>query len=414
MTVKLYADSVYKIFGPDPERARELVAEGWDKDAIFERTGNVVAVADCSFQARTGEVFVVMGLSGSGKSTLVRCINRLIEPTSGTVRIDEVDVTAADVRQLRELRLRKMAMVFQHFALFPHMTVAENAAYGLKIRGMGAEERREKALRALEMVGLRGWADSPPENLSGGMKQRVGLARGLAVDPEILLMDEPFSALDPLIRHDMQKELLELQKKLEMTVIFITHDLHEALLVGSQIAIMKDGRFVQVGTPEEIVGDPADDYVQAFVADVDRGRVFTLRRLMRPAQPLVLGRDDLAQARKRLLEQDRRAILVVDEHGRPVGVIRERELLAHADGGDLASAMVSEVPTMGPRTLLAEAYRACADSALVAVVEDGELRGVVEPREILAALEAAPRPDTSKLESQPLGGEPATARAGDA
>src|SRR5690606_23617829 len=248
---KIRVRHLSKIFGEAPERALERLVAGADKDQIFEETGSVVAVADVSFEVGEGEIFVVMGLSGSGKSTLVRCINRLFEATAGELLVDDEDVLAMDGEQLRQIRLGKIAMVFQHFALFPHKTVAENVEFGLKVRGVAAEPRRERALEALDMVGLRAWADVAPSNLSGGMQQRVGLARALAVDPEVLLMDEPFSALDPLIRRDMQQELIRLQQALRMTIIFITHDLHEALTIGDHIAIMKDGRFVQIGTPED-------------------------------------------------------------------------------------------------------------------------------------------------------------------
>jgi glycine betaine/proline transport system ATP-binding protein len=269
------ARNVFKVFGPSPERGLELFRSGRSKEAIHRETGNILAVADVSFEVRKGETFVVMGLSGSGKSTLLRCLNRLIEPTAGRILVGDQDVVALDKAGLRALRLNTIAMVFQHFALFPHMTVADNAAYGLKARGLGAEERRERAVAALAKVGLDGWADAYPHSLSGGMQQRVGLARALAVGPQVLLMDEPFSALDPLIRRDMQDELVALQRELKMTIVFITHDLHEALKLGDRVAIMKDGAFVQVGEPQAIVCGPADPYVSAFTQDVDRGRVLT-------------------------------------------------------------------------------------------------------------------------------------------
>src|SRR5690554_1837696 len=283
LPAKLSMQGLYKVFGPAPEEAVELARGGSDKDEIYRRTGSVVAVNNVNLEVAAREIFVVMGLSGSGKSTLVRCINRLIEPTSGQLLIDGQDVLQADEEGLRQLRLNKVSMVFQHFALFPHRTVAENAAYGLKVRGVGAAERRAKAVEALEAVGLGAWADTSPVNLSGGMQQRVGLARALAVDPEILLMDEPFSALDPLIRRDMQQEVCRLQRELNKTSVFITHDLSEALKLGDRIAIMRDGEIVQVGTPEQVVGSPADDYVRDFTSDVARTTVLTVRWLMRAA-----------------------------------------------------------------------------------------------------------------------------------
>ena len=274
---------VGKAFGVDAGEALALARQGVSKSDILKRTGAVVAIDDVSFSVDAGEIFVVMGLSGSGKSTLVRCLNRLHDPSVGAIEIDGEDIVKASEARLRELRLGKITMVFQHFALLPHRTVAENVEYGLKMRGMAKAERREKALAALENVGLGGWGDRYPSNLSGGMQQRVGLARALALDPEILLMDEPFSALDPLIRRDMQGELIELQRRYRTTIIFITHDLNEALTLGDHVAVMKDGRLAQVGKPADIVLAPADDYVAAFTRDIDRGRVLPVRTAMRPA-----------------------------------------------------------------------------------------------------------------------------------
>lgn len=255
------------------------------RDEVQSATGQVMAVDGVSFDVPEGSFFVVMGLSGSGKSTLIRCLNRLIEPTDGRVLIDGEDVTALDEGQLRALRRTKIGMVFQHFALLPHKTVRENVEFGLKIRGTAAEERRAAADEALDVVGLARWGDYRPAALSGGMKQRVGLARALASQSEILLMDEPFSALDPLIRRDMQDEMLQLQRRFRKTIVFITHDLHEALHLGDKIAIMKEGRFVQTATPEDIVRAPEDPYVAAFTQDVDRGRVVTAATLMREPVP---------------------------------------------------------------------------------------------------------------------------------
>jgi len=277
MTTKISVTGLYKIFGDRPDAALDLLNRGEAKEAILEATGATVAVQDASFDVEEGEIFVVMGLSGSGKSTLVRLLNGLIPPTSGNILIEGQDVAQAKGEVLREIRRNTITMVFQHFALFPHWSVADNVAYGLKVKGMPVADRRERAMAVLDQVGLAPWADSLPGDLSGGMQQRVGLARGLASDPQVLLMDEPFGALDPLIRREMQDELIELQKTLKKTIVFITHDLNEALLLGDKIAIMKDGRFVQVGTAQDIVSNPAGDYVQAFVADIDRGRVFTAR-----------------------------------------------------------------------------------------------------------------------------------------
>jgi glycine betaine/proline transport system ATP-binding protein len=381
---KIHVRHLSKVFGESPERALDMLAAGVDKERVFRETGSVLAVADVSFDVGQGEVFVVMGLSGSGKSTLVRCINRLIEPTAGQLLVDDEDVLKANRESLRQIRLTKIAMVFQHFALFPHRTVAENVEFGLKVRGTPPEERRERALAALDLVGLRAWADVAPDNLSGGMQQRVGLARALAVDPEVLLMDEPFSALDPLIRRDMQKELLELQRRLGMTVVFITHDLHEALTIGDHIAIMKDGSFVQVGSPEEIVASPAAPYVAAFTQDVDRGRVITARRVMRP--PDTLAESEIGTARERLRSAHRGVLFVVDGAGRPLGL-----LLARDAGGALEAAPDAAIRRDFPRAArdakLAELFEACARELPVAVVDrEGRLAGVVHPSAVLAEL----------------------------
>ncbi|GAA5212842.1 quaternary amine ABC transporter ATP-binding protein [Streptomyces thinghirensis] len=277
-------DGLWKVFGPkaaripaDPELAALSPAE------LRSRTGCTAAVADVSFDVRKGEVFVVMGLSGSGKSTLVRCLTRLIEPTAGSIAIDGEDVRAMDKSRLRELRRHRAAMVFQHFGLLPHRTVLDNVAYGLEVQGMGRAERRERAAAIVAKVGLEGLEHRRPGQLSGGQRQRVGLARALAVDPQVLLFDEPFSALDPLIRRDMQEEVVRLHREEGRTMVFITHDLQEALKLGDRIALMRDGRVVQLGTPEEIVGSPADDYVREFVRDVPREQVLTVRTAMRPA-----------------------------------------------------------------------------------------------------------------------------------
>ncbi len=277
-------EHLYKIFGSRPDVALELIEQGLDKAEIFERTGMTIGVRDAHFTVYRGEVFVVMGLSGSGKSTLLRMLNRLIEPSAGTVRIQGEDVTQMDRRDLIALRRREMSMVFQSFALLPHLTVWENTAFGLDVAGMSREERRERAMAALEQVGLEPNAESYPDELSGGMQQRVGLARALAVDPSLMLMDEAFSALDPLIRREMQDELLRLQAESERTVVFISHDLDEAMRIGDRIAVMEGGRILQVGTPADILNHPADDYVRSFFRGVDVGHIFVARDLVRKDQ----------------------------------------------------------------------------------------------------------------------------------
>ncbi|MEU0743647.1 glycine betaine/L-proline ABC transporter ATP-binding protein [Streptomyces sp. NPDC006134] len=277
-------DGLWKVFGPKAERVpADPALAALAPAELRARTGCTAAVRDVTFDVRKGEVFVVMGLSGSGKSTLVRCLTRLVEPTAGTIAIDGEDVRAMDKGRLRELRRHRAAMVFQHFGLLPHRTVLDNVAYGLEIQGMGRAERREKVAAMIAKVGLEGMEQRRPDRLSGGQRQRVGLARALAVDPEVLLFDEPFSALDPLIRREMQEEVVRLHREEGRTMVFITHDLQEALKLGDRIALMRDGRVVQLGTPEEIVGAPADDYVREFVRDVPREQVLTVRTAMRPA-----------------------------------------------------------------------------------------------------------------------------------
>ncbi|MEU6084878.1 glycine betaine/L-proline ABC transporter ATP-binding protein [Streptomyces sp. NPDC047108] len=330
---------LWKVFGqkaaqvPGSPELRELAPR-----ELMERTGCTAAVRDVAFDVAPGEVFVVMGLSGSGKSTLVRCLTRLIEPTAGEVIFEGEDIRAADEKRLRELRRRKFSMVFQHFGLLPHRPVLDNVSYGLEIRGVSRAERGKRAMEVIDLVGLSGFENSYPDQLSGGMQQRVGLARALAVDPDVLLFDEPFSALDPLIRRDMQNEVIRLHREVGKTMVFITHDLSEALKLGDRILIMRDGRMVQCGTGDELVGAPADDYVRDFVADVPRAEVLTLRWIMRPP-----GDDE------------------------PL------------DG-----------PEFGPGTVVRDATRAVlASSGPVRVVEDGKLLGVVGDEEILEIVAGA-------------------------
>jgi glycine betaine/proline transport system ATP-binding protein len=332
MTPTIAVERLWKVFGPKPERVPGSPLADLSRPELRAKTGCLAAVRDVSFDIQSGEVFVVMGLSGSGKSTLVRCLTRLIEPTSGEVRIDGESVREMSAKRLRELRRHRVAMVFQHFGLLPHRQVLDNVAYGLEIQGQGRTERHQRATQMLELVGLNGHEHQYPEQLSGGMQQRVGLARALATDPAVLLFDEPFSALDPLIRRDMQAEVRRLHAEVGKTMVFITHDLAEALTLGDRIAVLRDGDLVQVGTPEELVGAPADDYVADFVREVPRADVLTLRWIIRAAtdgeavedQPLpatTVIRDAIA----RVLHADR-PIAVVDGTER-IGVIDADQLL---------------------------------------------------------------------------------------
>jgi len=313
---KIEIRNLYKIFGPHPKKAMDLLQQGLTKEEIFEKTETTIGVQDASFKIYTGEIFVIMGLSGSGKSTMVRMINRLIEPTSGEILIDGDEITTMTDDQLVKLRRSKLSMVFQSFALMPHMNVLQNAAFGLEMDGVDQQTRENRALEALEQVGLAAWAESMPNELSGGMQQRVGLARGLAVDPDILLMDEAFSALDPLIRTEMQDELLKLQAKAKRTIVFISHDLDEAMRIGDRIAIMEGGRVVQVGTPEEILQNPADDYVRAFFRGVDPTNILSAGDIATGTHvtiPITDGKNPRAGL-QRLIKEEREYAYVLDSN----------------------------------------------------------------------------------------------------
>ena len=344
--VQVSCREVWKVFGPNPAKAIESGDVDLPRAELMAKTGCTVASRDISFEVGRGEVFVIMGLSGSGKSTLVRCLTRLIEPTSGAVSICGRDVLGADPKALRELRRTKVSMVFQHFGLFPHRNVLDNVAYGLEVQGIDRAARHERARELLGVVGLSPVEHSYPDQLSGGMQQRVGLARALAVDPEVLIFDEAFSALDPLIRREMQDEVLRLQERLQKTVIFVTHDLDEALKLGDRIAIMKDGRFVQVGSPADIVGAPADDYVREFVRDVPRGKVLTAAFATQPHEGGAVPQE-VVQHDQRLGELlpiifgAQGPIGVLDGSGELVGIL-DRRMVIHVLAGREAVAIPEE------------------------------------------------------------------------
>jgi glycine betaine/proline transport system ATP-binding protein len=332
MTAALTVDSLWKIFGPRASKVIGTPDADLSRAELKKKTGCVAGVKDVSFEVAPGEVFVIMGLSGSGKSTLVRCLTRLIEPTAGTVDIDGVDVTHASEGQLRDLRRHQVSMVFQHFGLLPHKQVIDNVAYGLEIRGMKKKERLAKAGEIVDLVGLDGYEHSYPDQLSGGMQQRVGLARALAGDPKILLFDEPFSALDPLIRRDMQNEVIRLHHELGKTMVFITHDLQEALKLGDRILIMRDGEVVQIGTPDEVVGAPADDYVRDFTSEVPRSHVLTLRWVMREpraddsTEGPVMSSDTIVRKAAQAALASEHPVRVVDD-GELVGIVDDDAIL---------------------------------------------------------------------------------------
>lgn len=385
----IQVDQLFKIFGPRPRAAISLAKQGRAKNEILQETGSTVAVNNASFSVEAGEIFVIMGLSGSGKSTLLRCLNRLIEPTAGRVLLDGQDITTLSRRELIHLRRQRFAMVFQHFALLPHRTVLANTEYGLEVKGVPRQERRRRAMEALETVGLAQWANHYPSELSGGMQQRVGLARALATDADILLMDEAFSALDPLIRQEMQYELLQLQSELKRTIVFITHDLGEALKLGDRIAIMRDGQIVQIDRPEGILARPANEYVESFTEDVDRGKVFTARNVMRRPQVI---RDTVGPrvALRKMKELQLSSVFVVDRDHRLRGLVTADDVLAAVQRGDetLDHLIRDDVPTCSPDTVLRDLIPVAAKNRIpVAVIDERRrLLGLVARVQILAGM----------------------------
>ena len=387
---KIEVRGLTKIFGKRVNRAKEMLKAGKTKPEILKATGATVGVDRADFSIKTGEIFVIMGLSGSGKSTTLRMLNRLIEPTDGQVLIDGDDIAKLDKQALREVRRQKLSMVFQGFALLPNRTVLQNAAFGLEIQGMEKDEREMKANKALDLVGLNGFADQYPDQLSGGMQQRVGLARALASDAEILPMDEAFSALDPLNRRDMQDELLDLQEDMQKTIVFISHDLNEALRIGDHIMIMKDGEIVQIGTPEEILSQPADDYVEKFIEGVDRSQVYTAANVMIRANTVNIDRDGPRLAARRMRDNEISSLYVVDTKRKLVGILDADDVRSAIDAGqkDLRSIVKSDVPTTKMDTPLADLLDAVSTTPVpFAVVDDHDrLRGIIIRGAVLGAL----------------------------
>ncbi|MBO8158636.1 glycine betaine/L-proline ABC transporter ATP-binding protein [Thermosyntropha sp.] len=402
---KLEVRNVVKIYGSNPDKAIALLQKNPEigNDEIRKKTKQVVGIRDVSFSVDSGESFVIMGLSGSGKSTLLRCINQLIKPTAGEILLDGEDLTKLNDKQLIEIRRKKMGMVFQRFALLPNRTVLENVAYGLEIQNINRQERAEKAKKALEMVGLKGWEDYYPHNLSGGMQQRVGIARALATDPDLLLMDEPFSALDPLIRHEMQEELLELQKKLHKTIIFVTHDLDEAIKIGDKIALMKDARIVQIGEPEEILLSPANDYVARFVENVDRSKALTASAVMVKPRTVIFPKDGPRTALRSMEKNGISSLFVTDRDGHLLGYIRAEDVAEIANQGDrqLERVIQKDMPVAHPDTLLADLLEVLAYTKVpVAVVdEDNKLVGTLVRGSVIAGL-AGKKEESHELYSE--------------
>ncbi|MBF9002804.1 glycine betaine/L-proline ABC transporter ATP-binding protein ProV [Vibrio nitrifigilis] len=393
MSTMLEVKNLYKVFGETPDEAFPLLEKGLDKDQIFEQTGLTVGVKDVSLTINEGEIFVIMGLSGSGKSTLVRLLNRLIEPTRGDVLLRGRDISKISAEELRQVRRQNIAMVFQNFALMPHMTVLENASFGLELAGVAEQQRHAAANAALERVGLGANGDSYPDELSGGMKQRVGLARALTNDPDILLMDEAFSALDPLIRTEMQDELLRLQNDDQRTIVFISHDLDEAMRIGDRIAIMQDGVVVQVGTPDEILHNPANDYVESFFRGVNVASVFTAKDIARKRPNAVFRKHDNdgpAAAMQILGDNDRDYGIVVDKTNKFSGIVSLESLnIANKEQRSLTSALLPEIKTIDPTVSVSDLIGHVADVPypVPVVDEEGNYYGVITKSRLLQTLD---------------------------
>ncbi|MET3506071.1 quaternary amine ABC transporter ATP-binding protein [Halalkalibacter oceani] len=386
---KIKVENLTKIFGKKPKRALELLAQKKSKDEILKETGMTVGVNQANFDVQSGEIFVIMGLSGSGKSTLVRLLNRLIEPSAGSVWFDGVDLAKMDDKTLRNVRRQKIGMVFQKFGLFPFRSVVSNVEYGLEVQGIPKQQRQEKALEALKLVGLEGYEEKYPNELSGGMQQRVGLARALANDPDVLLMDEAFSALDPLIRKDMQDELLDLQVKMQKTIIFITHDLDEALRIGDRIMIMRDGAIVQIGTPEDILTNPKNHYVEKFIEDVDRAKVLTAEHVMIKPEVLYPEKEGPRVALQRMKDRGLSSIFVTKRNKELLGIIHASQVseLIKQQKNSVDSIIVEDIPRVQLDTPLSELLDQLAVSSVpLAVVDEGKLKGIIIRGAVLGAL----------------------------
>ncbi|MGM0984386.1 MAG: quaternary amine ABC transporter ATP-binding protein [Pseudomonadota bacterium] len=394
--VKIRVRNLSKVFGNHPKKALELREQGLKRPEIFEKTGLTLGLSNIDFDVYEGELLVIMGLSGSGKSTLIRCLNRLIEPTEGEIVIDGENIPALGEKALLECRRRHFSMVFQNFALFPHRTVQQNAEFGLEIRGVDKAERTEIARNALHHVGLDGWEDAYPNQLSGGMQQRVGLARALANDSTVLLMDEAFSALDPLIRGDMQQELLELQHRMQKTTVFITHDLDEAINIADRIILLKDGEIVQIGTPEEILTHPADEYVARFIEGVDMSRILTAQHAMRPVRATAREEDGPRTTLRKMKENGLDSIYVTSRDRKLLGLV-EVDALAKAEQQgqeNLRDFMTQEFRAVGPEEPLHNLFAMFSEKSFpIAVVDDNrKLLGVVVKGAVLDELARAAEP----------------------
>ena len=389
MTEKIKVESLYKVFGKNPKSIIKKLKEGISKDEILKKTNHAVGVNDVSFDVNEGEVFVIMGLSGSGKSTLIRCLNLLNKPTAGRISVDGENIVEYNKQQLREFRQNKIAMVFQHFGLFSHRTVLENVEYGLEIKNISKEERRKIAEGTLAKVGLDGWGDSMPHQLSGGMRQRVGLARALANDPDILLMDEPFSALDPLIRREMQLELLDIQAELKKTIIFITHDVNEAFKIGDRVAVMKDGKTVQIGTPEEILANPTNAYIEDFIKDIDKSKVLQAKHIMYKSPSLALINKGPKVAMEEMKQNAISSVFVIDKDRKLKGIVTiDDTIQAIKENKTLEDILKKDYFTTSPDTYVQELFPMMTETKYpIAVVDDSnKMLGIIVRVSILSGL----------------------------
>ncbi|MCZ2258356.1 quaternary amine ABC transporter ATP-binding protein [Sporosarcina sp. G11-34] len=389
MTVKMKVENVSKIFGPRPKRIVKMVEAGESKTEILKKTGHTVGVYNASMEILEGETFVIMGLSGSGKSTLIRCLNMLNRPSSGSIYVDGKDIVKYNPKQLKEYRQKKIAMVFQHFGLFSHRTILGNIEYGLEIKNVPKAERRKIAQHNLELVGLKGWEDKYPDELSGGMQQRVGIARALANDPDILLMDEPFSALDPLIRREMQLELIDIQNRLQKTIIFITHDVNEAFKIGDRVAVMKDGNVEQIGTPEEILAEPANEYISEFIRDIDRSKVLQAENIMSRPFGLVSLKDGLNMAIKVMRENGISSAFVTERNRQLKGIVTiDAAIEGLKQKKTLLDVLQTDVNTVDPSEYVENIIPMVLESKypLVVVNEANVILGIILRVHVLASL----------------------------
>lgn len=386
----LSVKNLYKLYGSDRNKAIKLKEQGLDKNEIYKKTGVTLALWDVSLDIKKGEIFVIIGLSGSGKSTLVRCFNMLNKPSKGQILFNGNDINTFNKKDLNDYRRNKISMVFQNFGLMSHRNVLGNIEYGLEIKGISKEERTKKAKEMLSMVGLEGYENEPITSLSGGMKQRVGIARALANDPEILLMDEPFSALDPLVRQDMQFELLSIQRKLDKTIVFITHDINEAFKIGDRVAIMKDGEVIQIATPEEMSATPANDYVKRFIDSADKTQVISVKNVMTPPNSIVRIKDNPSFAIKTMKTNKVSSAYVVEEKMKVKGVITiDAALKAHKEGLPISEVLIKDISTTTPDTLLSDIIPMAAETKypIVVVNKDKSLKGIVTKADVLSSIQ---------------------------